>query len=660
MYINSSDYREAYQSIVSQHRAASASSILIAVAPDVDALCAASMLATLLHQDNITHRLTPVAGLSAFADLKEELAQKEQLSTLVLINFGAHLDLPSEAWFGAFPENLHVHVIDSSRPYNLSSLFGAGAAERIIVWDDETAPKLTDVKSAWYSLEYEPLPDSDDSDEDEDREEPEPEEYDSDEMERPRKRRRLNDTEAEPKPKRMTEDEYEEYTAILEKYYGSGTFHGQAASSVIYVLATVLERADNDLLWLSILGLTYQYLTSRISRDTYETMHQIYFDEVARLNTSLPANGNANVALHPDDTSIRPSEELRFALFRHWNLYDSMYHSPYVASKLGIWKEKGRKRLHGLLAKMGFSLAQCQQSYSHMDTDLKRELREKMEDIAPEYGLVELSYPSFVRSFGFKSQPLCAADVVDGVSALLEAAGGLRLDVEIEGGRNGGEWFGTGRQWEMRRDDNKENLPVARDGANGKSSALSGTQNEDEHSEDEWWKNNFWVAYDALGNDTELLNSSLRLSMTLQRAVVRQGSSLIEKGEIKRMRNFQLAMLKEGPDLPIFVHPGNLSRLALWLVEATRDRIDPINVTRTKKKVLPFVLACLDERKGTYLVVGVLAAPEMGDLRKNQFGMAFLEAQSRSNARTRHSTFDTNVVEVDKEDLTSFLTKLQI
>ena len=152
----------------------------------------------------------------------------------------------------------------------------------------------------------------------------------------------------------MTEDEYEEYTSTLEKYYSSGTFHGQAASSIVYVLATVLERVDNDLLWLSILGLTYQYLTSRISRDTYETMHQIYFDEVARLNTSLPANGNINVALHPDDTSIRPSEELRFALFRHWNLYDSMYHSPYVASKLGIWREKGRKRLHGLLAKMGY------------------------------------------------------------------------------------------------------------------------------------------------------------------------------------------------------------------------------------------------------------------------------------------------------------------
>ncbi len=49
----------------------------------------------------------------------------------------------------------------------------------------------------------------------------------------------------------------------------------------------------------------------------------------------------------------RTSEELRFMLFRHWTLYDAMFHSSYVASKLGIWKEKGRQRLTGLLAKMG-------------------------------------------------------------------------------------------------------------------------------------------------------------------------------------------------------------------------------------------------------------------------------------------------------------------
>lgn len=654
MFVTSAEYGQAYQSIVAQHRAASASSILIAVAPDIDALCAATMLATLLTQDNITHRITPVAGLAALAELKEELIQNEQLHTLILINFGAHLDLPGDQWFGLFPDSLHIHVIDSSRPHNLSSLYGAGSAERIIVWDDDTVANLEEVRAAWYAIEYEPLPDSDESDESED----EPVmDSDEDDEERPRKRRRLDDDLSPSKPKRMTHDQYDEHAARVEKHYSSGTFYGQAASSTIYVLATLLERVDNDLLWLTILGLTYQYLTNRISRDTYDIYHQIYYDEVARLNP--PTASGASTSTHPDDSSIKPSEELRFALFRHWNLYDAMYHSPYVASKLGIWKERGRKRLHGLLAKMGFSLAQCQQSYSHMDTDLKRELRQKMEDIAPEYGLLELSYPSFVRSFGYKFQPLCAADVVDGVSALLEAAGGLRVDIEVEGARNGGEWFGTGRQWVMRRDDNKENVPIRSNGHGGpKPNGANGDA--EEWQEDEWWKNNFWVAFDALGKDTDLLHSSLQLSMTVQRAVVRQGSSLIEKAEIKRMRTFQLAMLKEGPDLPMFVHPGNLARLALWLVEATRDKIDPIAIERSRKRALPLVLACLNEKTGKYLVVGVIAAPEMGDIRKNQFGLAFMEAQNRSNARTRHSAFDTSVVEVDKEDLQPFLTKLQL
>jgi cell division control protein 45 len=59
------------------------------------------------------------------------------------------------------------------------------------------------------------------------------------------------------------------------------------------------------------------------------------------------------VVVNPDDSSIRSTEELRFTLFKHWNLYDAMLHSSYVASRLGIWKERGRKRLTGLLAKMG-------------------------------------------------------------------------------------------------------------------------------------------------------------------------------------------------------------------------------------------------------------------------------------------------------------------
>lgn len=79
MFVTTTSFNDAYQSIVTQHRAASASSILIAAAPDVDALCAAKMLAMLLGEDNITYRITPVAGLAALGDLKEELSQNEQV-----------------------------------------------------------------------------------------------------------------------------------------------------------------------------------------------------------------------------------------------------------------------------------------------------------------------------------------------------------------------------------------------------------------------------------------------------------------------------------------------------------------------------------------------------------------------------------------------------
>lgn len=130
----------------------------------------------------------------------------------------------------------------------------------------------------------------------------------------------------------------------------AGTYYGQSASSTIYILANVLTRADNDLLWFAILGLTYQYSTSRISREKYDQYCSIYESEARRLNTDTSAGS----AKGPDDNSIRLDEDLRFMLWRHWNLYDSMLHSSYVASKLGIWKERGRKRLHGLLAKMGY------------------------------------------------------------------------------------------------------------------------------------------------------------------------------------------------------------------------------------------------------------------------------------------------------------------
>jgi cell division control protein 45 len=154
-------------------------------------------------------------------------------------------------------------------------------------------------------------------------------------------------------------------------------------AGTVYLLATSLGREDNDLLWcvavplipvtsrpailadggaqsslrLAILGLTHQYISTRIDRDRYEHLQSLYLDEVARLNpTSLMADPSSTTvsSASPDDHAIKGSEELRFTMYRHWNLYESMAHSGYVASKMGIWREKGRGRLHGMLAKMGY------------------------------------------------------------------------------------------------------------------------------------------------------------------------------------------------------------------------------------------------------------------------------------------------------------------
>lgn len=51
------------------------------------------------------------------------------------------------------------------------------------------------------------------------------------------------------RPPHLPRDVRDQYRSRLDKYYSSGTDYGQSAAGIIYVLATLLERTDNDLLW---------------------------------------------------------------------------------------------------------------------------------------------------------------------------------------------------------------------------------------------------------------------------------------------------------------------------------------------------------------------------------------------------------------------------
>ena len=119
----------------------------------------------------------------------------------------------------------------------------------------------------------------------------------------------------------------------LREYY-SGTKTGTPSSYVAYDLANQLGRGNNDLLWYAIVGVTDHYEQGRLDQDIYSGLHMSLRDWVNNLN----AEGNASqttFSVDDKDTRVRVpdegriqvmEEEYRIMTYRHWNVYEAMYH----------------------------------------------------------------------------------------------------------------------------------------------------------------------------------------------------------------------------------------------------------------------------------------------------------------------------------------------
>ncbi|KAI4684525.1 uncharacterized protein J4E84_006515 [Alternaria hordeiaustralica] len=534
------------------------------------------------------------------------------------------------------------------------------------------------------------------------------------------------------------------YASTLDKYYGLGTSYSDPVSSLVYNLASELGREDNDLLWNAIVGVSSLELYGRTGSgvglnplsaqggsagwngNRGENIRSVLRDEVRRLNPVTDASSvsrNATMgevwgviptsALSATDKSIRLSPEPRFLLLRHWSLYESMLHSPYLSAKLHIWSDAGQKRLAKLLAKMGVSLTECKQRYTHMDMELKRGLRERLLKFAPQYGLDGLVPPKsgtgdpkdgwgFVRCWGWKA---CLSAIDAGVilGAILEVGDAKNLNQSALDSSN---FVGANDHTEM----------------------PSSTQEQQDLAQ-EHITSRFWTAYDALG-DIDRLVEHISTAQHLHRAILRTGTALIEKKQIRHLRAFRMAVVKEGPDVQLFTHPGALTKLALWIAEA----IVELNGTKGKNKGSELVMAGLDDSRGLYVVVGLggggatesaksrlqkreakLKAKEARQQQKaearesrrkarvarnlaagleedevaddseseaeesdssdndsedsededeergsgrNRFGNAFQEVVRETGARVRMDSFEACVIEIKKEDLSGFLEKL--
>lgn len=176
-----------------------------------------------------------------------------------------------------------------------------------------------------------------------------------------------------------------------------GFYYHTAASRIMYSLAVSLNKDCLEYLWLAILGHTDLFLHGRISDARYsEEVTQLFKDDVARFSAHDTLNRNPLF-----DGTVHFEPDYKLMLYRHWNLYDSLYHSKYVASRLGTWKSNGIRKLHNLLVNLGIPLQECKEQWCYMKPEIKQILHSKFESVAAEFGLENITFPSFRKVFFF-------------------------------------------------------------------------------------------------------------------------------------------------------------------------------------------------------------------------------------------------------------------
>lgn len=373
--------------------------ILVLVALDVDALCACRIVKNLFQQDNVQYTIVPVSGIESVKELYEE--HKAQIKYFLLINCGGNIDFDIlEA-----DEDSIFFIVDSHRPLDLNNVFKEQI--KILVKDgDNTIDEIPEPEKV---IEYE-----DENEDDEEEENKENENSDSeDDISQPSSKRQKTSNvsflEKQVKKKRWIS----EREKLLDEYYEC-SYYGSSTALTLYDLAWKLTKDNNDLLWLAIVGLTEQFLFSKIESEKYFEDCTSVKDHVIRHNTTDDEHAQSVACM-----KISFEKELRLSMYRHWSLFESFMNTQYTACGLRLFTMKGRKKLHELFADIGLPITQCKQKYPSMDVEIRKEVKGWIESISEKYGLDDISYGSFVAQYGYKTK-ICAEDVVCAISALLE------------------------------------------------------------------------------------------------------------------------------------------------------------------------------------------------------------------------------------------------
>ena len=166
----------------------------------------------------------------------------------------------------------------------------------------------------------------------------------------------------------------------LRAYYDRRSYFTFPTSVMLINLVKIRGlTCTSEFMWNAILGATDQFLRSNINEAQYNAICQAIGSEVTNLQRDSRykiGESSSEITVQGAETGrIEELNEYRFFMYRHWSLYDSMYFSPYVASKLACWKSQGNAKLQELLARIGLPLQQCKESYNFMRPDLRSTFR---------------------------------------------------------------------------------------------------------------------------------------------------------------------------------------------------------------------------------------------------------------------------------------------
>ncbi|KAJ3681006.1 hypothetical protein LUZ60_015495 [Juncus effusus] len=384
---------------------------------DTDSLTALKILTSVLASDSVLYSVYPVLQIP---DINSRLSSfsKEQPLCILLINLGSQSDL--RRVLGLREEGLtRVFVVDSHRPIHLHNL--SGGNEKVVVLysgEDEINADLSYDFDVGALANASDLNSDDEFDDDDDDDSDSESDLEFEEVEEKGRKKRRVERENESDPLRL-------YGKLKSEYYKLGTFHGKPSGFLLFELAHFLRKNNNELLWLACVSLTDQLVHERLTSERYQSgvmeLEQ-YINCTSNFEKSTCVTLKDGTKIRaPENSKISYEDEPRLMLLRQWSLFDSMLYSSYSATKLRTWSDNGLKKLMLLMARMGFPLIDCKKNFQYMSLAVKNGMKEKFEQFLPEYGLSDFFFRSFFKINGYLNSKISAADVVYGVTALLES-----------------------------------------------------------------------------------------------------------------------------------------------------------------------------------------------------------------------------------------------